>query len=298
MLVQYPYHSSALHFGEQECCLCLGDSWHSFRDTILLLMDFWGIGTPSGVGAGEFRWELHNKIQTYESTISYELHRTEIFMTSEFINNNITSLTNEEREARWLGWVQNFTTACGTERDFLGLGITGNFPAYNIVSDGTYMIRSFSNDVYLALVGGTLVITQKIAPQDKGKLHGRSTDATMQWTFTNTTSGYAIQNVAQLLFLSISLTLPMQPVYDITTLADEYPWSINSVWVYSMDRAILAYQWVNDLLAMLQLTTLWQVSRPRKLAFCTWRACQWDHFKGMDTWTIPSYISTHSDPPL
>ena len=163
-------------------------------------------------------------------------------MTSEFINNNITSLTNEEREARWLGWVQNFTTACGTERDFLGLGITGNFPAYNIVSDGTYMIRSFSNDVYLALVGGTLVITQKIAPQDKGKLHGRSTDATMQWTFTNTTSGYAIQNVTQLLFLSISLTLPMQPVYDITTLADEYrtyrtkhqcefllAWSINSV---------------------------------------------------------------------
>ena len=135
------------------------------------------------MGAGEFRRELCDKIQTYKSAINYELHRTEIFTTSEFINNNVASLTNKEREARWPGWVQNFITACGTERDFLGLGIAGNFPAYNTMSDGTYMIRSFSNDVYLTLVGGTSVTTRKIAPPDKGKLHGRSTDATMQWTF-------------------------------------------------------------------------------------------------------------------
>lgn len=95
------------------------------------------------VGAIGIRQVLLDSIQMYGDIMNSTIHVADILLTPDFINSNIADLTREEREARWPGWVQTFATACRTEKDFFDLASPGNFSAYNIVSDGMYMICGF-----------------------------------------------------------------------------------------------------------------------------------------------------------
>lgn len=98
----------------------------------------------------------------------FNLRFAEVLMTSAFINNNIGSLSEEERTRRWPVFAENFQKACGTEKGFFGLATPSVFPTYNIVSNGTYKIRSYRTGNRYLVASGSSVTTQANDPGEYG----------------------------------------------------------------------------------------------------------------------------------
>lgn len=108
---------------------------------------------------------------------------------SAFINKSIGSLTEEERNARWQGWVTNFKTACGTEKAFFGLGVDpAKFPAYKILPDGVYTIRNYRKDKQY-LIPASFNPTSKDVRNPYGKVRGSARSYMLAAMLKSTDSG-------------------------------------------------------------------------------------------------------------
>lgn len=117
------------------------------------------------------RWREGVPLKHIEVWFYHEFHLGfSVLMTPAFINDSIDKLPKTEKDKRWPDWVKNFTAACGTEKGFFGLGNTQPFPAYQIVSNGTYKIRSYLKGNPYLTANGTLITTELIDPGDHGKV--------------------------------------------------------------------------------------------------------------------------------
>ncbi|KAG8216978.1 hypothetical protein J3R82DRAFT_7284 [Butyriboletus roseoflavus] len=192
--------------------------------------------------------ELENSVNLYESVVKngdwLDIHIVLlpcILVSSSTIFVNKTTNISRDTTPLLTSWCPIQTPlGCGTEKDFFGLGNSATLPAYNIVSNGAYKIRSYLDGNPYLVADGASVITQTNDPGDDGN-----------WNLTNSADGYTVQNGGN--FLGASIVGPIQPVYEVSVSDQTQPWSINTAGVTDKDGRALyqllvpnRLQWVLD----------------------------------------------------
>jgi len=208
-----------------------------YLDSIIALL-------PGVLGYDLITKKLDRDPNTVRNTVYYTLliqpwSKIPAMMHKKYINSHIANLPEEERKARWGGWVSNFKKGCEYETHFSSLASTGNFPAYNVVNDGFYTIRSYlQNNPYLVPGSSDSVVTSQTVPQEE-----------TLWKLTNSPYGYIIQKVgrdniqnSKDSFLSTAVKEPLQPVYGVSVSVADYRWSINPVRVRGPHGFFSTYQ--------------------------------------------------------